>query len=254
MKKRHLIPLLCLAVGVTAVGGAHAAKRIDRIRKETSARIGVYKAGEGIAGSTLQVIDESGEVVDEWKSTGKEHVIYAKLIAGATYRLHEVRPPDGYLLEEDITFTVNPDGSVNEIVMADPPTTAEISKLDAKTKDFVYQAVLQVKDSRGYVLDEWESGGEPHRIRGALAAGETYTVHEVSAPPGYKKAEDMAFTMPDTEEPYAVAFYNVKDDADSPPTPTTGDKMKVFAFIGIGSAALVAMGVFTAARRRVKER
>ena len=35
MKKRHLIPLLCLAVGVTAVGGAHAAKRIDRIRKET---------------------------------------------------------------------------------------------------------------------------------------------------------------------------------------------------------------------------
>ena len=79
-------------------------------------------------------------------------------------------------------------------------------------------------------------------------------MHEVSAPPGYKKAEDMAFTMPDTEEPYAVAFYNVKDDADSPPTPTTGDKMKVFAFIGIGSAALVAMGVFTAARRRVKER
>ena len=252
MKKRHLIPLLCFAAFVTAVGGAHAARRIDRIRKETSARIGVYQAGEGIAGSTLQVIDENGVVVTEWKSTGKEHVINAKLIAGATYRLHEVRPPDGYLLEEDITFTVNPDGSVNEIVMADPPTTAEISKLDAKTKEYVYQAVLQVKDSRGYVLDEWESGGEPHRIRGALAAGETYTVHEVSAPPGYKKAEDMTFTMPETEEPYAVAFYNVRYEGESPPTPTTGDKMKTALYIGIGSAALLAAGVLAVMKKRVK--
>ena len=63
----------------------------------------------------------------------------------------------------------------------------------------------------------------------------------------------MTFTMPDTEAPYAVAFYNVKDDADSPPTPTTGDKMKTVLFFGIGSAAICAAGVLAVMRRRVKE-
>ena len=53
-------------------------------------------------------------------------------------------------------------------------------------------AVLQVRDSEGNVLDEWESDGSAHEI---LLPDGTYTVHEVSAPDGYELAEDKEFTI-----------------------------------------------------------
>ena len=72
-----------------------------------------------LPGATLQVIDKCGEVVEEWISTTKPHYIEAKLIAGATYTLREIIAPNGYLMANDIEFTVNSDGTVKEVVMFD---------------------------------------------------------------------------------------------------------------------------------------
>ena len=75
-----------------------------------------------LAGATLQIIDKDGNVVDEWVSTTEPHFIEAELTAGEKYTLHEAAAPDGYVIANDVEFTVNSDGTVTEVVMYDEHT------------------------------------------------------------------------------------------------------------------------------------
>lgn len=52
--------------------------------------------GEELPGATLQIIDENGNVVEEWVSTNEPHMIEGKLIAGKEYTLKEIIAPEGY--------------------------------------------------------------------------------------------------------------------------------------------------------------
>lgn len=82
--------------------------------------------GEELPGATLQIIDEDGNVVEEWVSTNEPHMIEGKLIASKEYTLKEIIAPEGYEIANEIKFTVNEDGSVTEVVMYDeltPKTT-----------------------------------------------------------------------------------------------------------------------------------
>ena len=78
--------------------------------------------GEELPGATLQIIDEDGNVVEEWVSTDEAHFIEGKLIAGKEYTLRETIAPDGYEIANEIKFTVNADGTVTEVVMYDEHT------------------------------------------------------------------------------------------------------------------------------------
>ena len=53
-------------------------------------------------------------------------------------------------------------------------------------------ATLQILDSEGNVVDEWISNGTEHT---SFAPEGNYTLHEVSAPEGYKLAEDQTFSV-----------------------------------------------------------
>ena len=57
-------------------------------------------------------------------------------------------------------------------------------------------AKIQIKDSTGAVVAEWISkSGETHDFGSSLKAGETYTIHEETAPSGYYTISDMNFTV-----------------------------------------------------------
>lgn len=75
-----------------------------------------------LPGATLQIIDEDGNVVEEWVSTNEPHMIEGKLIAGKEYTLKEIIAPEGYEITNEIKFTVNADGTVTEVVMYDEHT------------------------------------------------------------------------------------------------------------------------------------
>ena len=75
--------------------------------------------GEELPGATLQIIDENGNVVEEWVSTNEPHMIEGKLIADKEYTLKEIIAPEGYEITNEIKFTVNADGTVTEVVMYD---------------------------------------------------------------------------------------------------------------------------------------
>ena len=53
-------------------------------------------------------------------------------------------------------------------------------------------ATLQIIDSEGNVVDEWVSDGSEHT---SFVSDGDYTLHEVSAPAGYKVAEDQTFSV-----------------------------------------------------------
>lgn len=78
--------------------------------------------GEELPGATLQIIDENGNVVEEWVTTNEPHMIEGKLIAGKEYTLKEIIAPEGYEIANEIKFTVNADGTVTEVVMYDEHT------------------------------------------------------------------------------------------------------------------------------------
>lgn len=75
-----------------------------------------------LPGATLPIIDEDGNVVEEWVSADEAHLVEGKLIAGKEYTLREIIAPDGYEIANEIKFTVNEDGSVTEVVMYDELT------------------------------------------------------------------------------------------------------------------------------------
>ena len=147
--------------------------------------------GEEIEGATLQVIDENGDIIDEWVSTDTQHTIEG-LVVGQTYTLHEEICVEGYVKATDQEFTILNTGEVQSVVMIDK--IIEITKTDLTTGEELEGAELQVTDEDGNIIDEWTSTTEPHVISN-LVEGETYILIEITAPYDYEIAESIQFTV-----------------------------------------------------------
>lgn len=155
-----------------------------------------------LAGASLRVYHkENGKnsIDKQWTSTDSEYTL--KLIPG-DYVLEELSAPDGYLVAEDIKFTVQSDGRVvvdstyvNVVTMKDEATVVGFEKVDSETGERLSGAKLQIMTKSGTVVEEWSSSSHVHHIKGKLAAGKEYILHEASAPEGYKVAEDVTFTV-----------------------------------------------------------
>jgi len=159
--------------------------------------------GHDVIGAVLQVKDKSGNVIEEWTTDGTRHEMRAVLNPDETYILHEVSAPEGYFLSEDLEFTVG-----QRVIMEDVKqtglTVGKLSDIQEQTAGqeliFLPGAKLQIIDKNGNVLDEWTTENAQHQINKVLTPGETYTLHEVSAPDGYCVAEDIHFTLNDKGE------------------------------------------------------
>ncbi|MCI8504807.1 MAG: hypothetical protein HFI67_01290 [Lachnospiraceae bacterium] len=160
--------------------------------------------GEELPGAHLQVTDQEGVVVDEWISQEVPHRI-TKLVAGGTYILTETRPADGYVTAEPVTFVVEDTGEIQKVTMEDDITKTEIFKVDTADGKNLAGAALQIIDREGKIVYEWTSGETPELVE-RLTAGETYILHEETAPEGYLTAQDVEFTVSDTGEVQTVAM------------------------------------------------
>ena len=82
--------------------------------------------GVELSGAALTVLDKDGNVVDTWKSIkGEEHLI-ERLTAGETYTLREEMAPYGYLMAEEITFTVEDTAEIQKVEMKDDVPTGTL--------------------------------------------------------------------------------------------------------------------------------
>ena len=229
--------------------------------KDDTTKVSITKydltSGKELPGATLQIIDKDGNVIEEWISTSEAHLIEGILTAGETYTLREISAPNGWTISEDVTFTVNADGTITHVEMYDKPTSVSLRKVDPDGND-IKGAVMQLLDKDGNVVEEWTTDGNAHVLTAQLIAGETYTLHEKSAPAGYELAKDQTFTVPDDGE-ITVTMTDEKTPTTPPvatpttPTPTstaspkTGDATPVMA---IGTGLLASFFIMLLTRRK----
>ena len=164
---------------------------IDKVVDMTKNNI----AGDEVEGAKMQVFDKEGNIVDEWTS-GKEAHIISNLVEGEKYTLHEETAPDGYVVATDIEFEVTLDKETQHEVMTDK--IVEMTKKNI-AGDEVEGASMKVFDKEGNLVDEWISGKEAHKINN-LKEGNTYILHEETAPEGYVLATDVEFTVTTDKE------------------------------------------------------
>ena len=89
--------------------------------------------GGPLPGAHLQVIHEAtGDLIDEWISSDITHLL-RDLILGETYILREIKAPEGYVLAEDILFTVEGTEKSQNVTMYNDRTRVKILKQDAET-------------------------------------------------------------------------------------------------------------------------
>ncbi len=157
-------------------------------------------AGEEIEGAKLQVIDEEGNIVDEWISKKEPHKVNG-LTEGKTYILHEEIAVEGYVKAMDIEFTVSEEKENQKVEMIDK--IIEVTKTDLTTGEELEGAELVVTDEEGNEIDKWVSGKEPHHVKG-LEEGKTYTLTEKATPYGYEIAESIEFTVTSDKETQAI--------------------------------------------------
>ena len=205
--------------------------------------------GKELPGAHLKVTDEDGNVIEEWVSTDKAHVI-KELTVGKSYTMTETKPADGYVTAESITFTVENTAEIQKQEMKDDVTKVLISKQDIAGKE-LSGAKLTILDEDGNVVESWTSTEEAHYIE-MLPIG-TYTLREETAPEGYLIAKDVVFEVKDTAEVQKVVMVDEEKPKESTPeggkpskdAPKTGDNSNLLLWLivlGMSLSGMVVLG------------
>ena len=170
----------------------------------------VDEQGNKLAGASLQILDEKGNVIDEFESS--EEAYEAKyLVEGKEYTLHEEKAPYSYQLAEDIKFTVK-DGQV--ITMKDEKIRVdiEVNKVDSVTKEnikskdfkFTMYSDPECKEVLVVVNGDTETGIATFK---GITYG-TFYIKETSAPQGYKLSDEVKKVIIDENTPVVDGVYS----------------------------------------------
>ena len=189
-------------------------KLISVVMKDAQTKVTISKKAitgtDSIGGAELRVIDKDGKVVvEKWTTkAGEDTTVTGVFNVGETYTLQEVTPPTGYAKAAGINFTLNKKGEIvindkteTSVVMRDAKLQIKVSKKDITDTDELPGAVLQILDKAdNSVIAEWKTTDKPVIItekdcKKPLVAGNTYILHEKTAPDGYAYAKDVEFTV-----------------------------------------------------------
>ena len=111
--------------------------------------------GEEVTGAHMQIIDEDGNIIDEWYSEGKSHIANG-LEEGKTYTLHEDLSPLGFNLANDFTFEVTKEKENQTVEMVD--TVTEVNKTDVDGKAVKEATLSIVSEKTKNIVDQWVTG------------------------------------------------------------------------------------------------
>lgn len=214
-----------------------------------------------VPGAKLIILDKDGKKVDSWISTDKPHMI-EKLPVGE-YTLREEQAPDGYLIAEDVKFTVKDTGKVQKVKMKDahPYGKLVIKKTDSTSKAALPGAEFELREKEsGKVVEKLvtdktgtaTSGKLPiaNYKNGKVEKTVEYILVETKAPNGYElsnKKEEIRFEYKDGKTKVieiVKEIKNTKSPSGSTPTgnsPKTGDSTNIW--LPILLAVLSACGI-----------
>ena len=233
---------------------------LDDVTKVEISKKDITDSSE-VPGAKLIILDKDGKKVESWTSTDKPHMV-EKLPVGE-YTLREEQAPDGYLIAEDVKFTVKDTGKVQKIKMKDahPYGKLVIKKTDSTSKAALPGAEFELREKEsGKVVEKLvtdktgtaTSGKLPiatHK-NGKVEKTVEYILVETKAPNGYElgsKKEEIRFEYKDGKTKVieiVKEIKNTKSPSGSTPTgnsPKTGDSTNIW--LPILLAVLSACGI-----------
>ncbi|MFQ9515997.1 MAG: SpaA isopeptide-forming pilin-related protein [Eubacterium sp.] len=159
--------------------------------------------GEPLKGCTLQILDENkklayspnGEAI-EWVTDGEPHEVYY-LEEGKTYYLHEKDAPSNFYLAEDVKFVAGQSWKDENIKFSNDEFIYPEDELETVPGEDERYGILQgdkvqILDENKNVVEEFTFIGK-YYVTTKLVNGNTYYLHNVSAPSGYELFEDVKF-------------------------------------------------------------
>lgn len=233
---------------------------LDDVTKVEISKKDIADSSE-VPGAKLIILDKDGKKVESWTSTDKPHMV-EKLPVGE-YTLREEQAPDGYLIAEDVKFTVKDTGKVQKIKMKDahPYGKLVIKKTDSTSKAALPGAEFELREKEsGKVVEKLvtdktgtaTSGKIPIATykNGKVEKTVEYILVETKAPNGYElssKKEEIRFEYKDGKTKVieiVKEIKNTKSPSGSTPTgnsPKTGDSTNIW--LPILLAVLSASGI-----------
>lgn len=233
---------------------------LDDVTKVEISKKDITDSSE-VPGAKLFILDKDGKKVESWTSTDKPHMI-EKLPVGE-YTLREEQAPDGYLIAEDVKFTVKDTGKVQKVKMKDahPYGKLVIKKTDSTSKAALPGAEFELREKEsGKVVEKLvtdktgtaTSGKIPIATykNGKVEKTVEYILVETKAPNGYElssKKEEIRFEYKDGKTKVieiVKEIKNTKSPSGSTPTgnsPKTGDSTNIW--LPILLAVLSACGI-----------
>lgn len=169
---------------------------LKSVKKNEPTTVEVTKSdvttGVELEGAQLQVIDKDGNIVDHWTSSADEAHVIKYLKAGETYILREEFAPYGYLVANDIQFTVEDTAEIQKVEMKDE---VPVGKLIVNKKGEFLDSVTLLDKAKGIVEHVF------NYITGGLTdvTFEVYAEEDIKAADGqsedYYKAGDLVATL-----------------------------------------------------------
>ena len=233
---------------------------LDDVTKVEISKKDIADSSE-VPGAKLIILDKDGKKVESWTSTDKPHMV-EKLPVGK-YTLREEQAPDGYLIAEDVKFTVKDTGKVQKVKMKDahPYGKLVIKKTDSTSKAALSGAEFELREKEsGEVVEKLvtdktgtaTSGKIPIATykNGKVEKTVEYILVETKAPNGYElsnKKEEIRFEYKDGKTKVieiVKEIKNTKSPSGSTPTgnsPKTGDSTNIW--LPILLAVLSACGI-----------
>lgn len=233
---------------------------LDDVTKVEISKKDITDSSE-VPGAKLIILDKNGKKVESWTSTDKPHMV-EKLPVGK-YTLREEQAPDGYLIAEDVKFTVKDTGKIQKVKMKDahPYGKLVIKKTDSTSKAALPGAEFELREKEsGKVVEKLvtdktgtaTSGKIPIATykNGKVEKTVEYILVETKAPNGYElssKKEEIRFEYKDGKTKVieiVKEIKNTKSPSGSTPTgnsPKTGDSTNIW--LPILLAVLSACGI-----------
>lgn len=156
-------------------------------------------SGNEIVGALMQIIDEDGNVVDEWTSEEKEHFAN-NLEEGKSYTLHENLSPLGLNLANDIEFEITYDKVNQKVEMID--TINEVSKVKEDGSLLKDAELTVVSNKTKQIVDRWTTGQHVFDVTEDMQS-------QIKAD---KKAEGMYIDEDDSTITYSISKNKDRDD------------------------------------------
>ncbi len=228
--------------------------------------------GKEIEGAKLQILDQDGEVVESW-TTGEEHLI--EYLPVGTYTLHEEAAVDGYIVANDVEFTVEETGEIQKVKMEDERAMGQlvIVKTDTDSKAALegVEFVLMEKET-GKEVERLKTGKDGKAVSSLLPIGTyengvfkepiTYVLKETVALEGYEKTEEeweIVFSYQNDKTPVIEVVKEIQNKKipETPgnvkPGPKTGDDTNWFLpLLALGVSAGMVAGLLYYRKRHRK--